>query len=52
MDIWNFSFKGYYYREAFAIENKIIYFGANGKKTTFVLEQEEESEQLKAVRED
>ena len=34
------------------MENKIVYFGASGFDSTIVLEREEESEQLKAARED
>ena len=52
MDLSNYSFKGYCWREAFAVGNKIVYFGCLKKNATFVLEEEEESEQLKAVRED
>ena len=52
MNIQNYSFKGYKYREALVVENKIVYFGDWNKKATFVLEMEEESKQLKVVRED
>ena len=51
MDLWNYSFKGYYQRAALAVGNKIAYFEIFNKGT-FVLEEEEESEQLKVVRED
>ena len=34
------------------MENKIVYLGSEYKNATYVLEQEEESEQLKVVRED
>ena len=52
MDFPIYSFNGYYWREALAVENKIVYFGSNNQKVTFVLEQEGESEQLKVVRVD
>ena len=52
MDLPNYSFTGYYDREAFVMENKIVYFGWSNKNATFVLERDEESEQLKVVRED
>ena len=52
MNLASYSFRRYPYREAFVLENKIVYFGSNYKFTSFVLEQEEESEQLVVVRED
>ena len=51
MDFPNYDFTGYEAREAFAMENKIVYFGASGFDSTIVLEREEESEQLHVVRE-
>ena len=47
----NYSFTGFYFREALPVENKIVNFGSNFEKKTYVLEQEEDSE-LKLVRED
>ena len=52
MDLSTSGFTGYCGREAFAGENKIVYFGANCENATFVLEQEEDSEQLKVIRKD
>ena len=52
VDLPNYSFKRYQEREAVVVENAIVYFGVNNKKSTFVLEQDEESEQLQVVRED
>ena len=52
MDLLNYHFYGYFYREAFVVENKIVYFGSWNAKVTFVSEQEGESEQLKVVRTD
>ena len=52
MDLAEHNFKGYYYREAFAVENEIVYFGSLNVKGTYVLAKEEESEQLRVVRED
>ena len=52
MDLPIYNFNGYYWRYALAVENKIVYFGASCKNTTFVLEQEEGGEQLNVVRED
>ena len=50
MDFASHCFKGYWLREAFALEKSIVYFGSYNVKTTFVLEREEGSEQLKVVR--
>ena len=52
MDLSHYDFSGYHCREAFALENKIVYFGDMLKSVTFVLEKEEDSEQLRVVRED
>ena len=52
MDVSNYSFKKYCLREAFVLENKVVYFGSWNVKIAFVLEKEEDSEQLKVVRED
>ena len=52
MDLLNYCLKGYHDREAFVLENKIVSFGFNNLKTTLVFEQEEDSEQLRVVRED
>ena len=49
VDLPNYSFAGYARREAFVIENKIVYFGSVHRETTFVLESGEE---LRVVRED
>ena len=51
MNIQNNSFNGYHNREAVLVENKIVYFGNWHKKATFVLERDEQSEQLKVVKE-
>ena len=51
-DLAHHNFKGYYSREAFEVENKIVYFGSRDVNSSFVLEQEEDSEQLRVVRED
>ena len=50
VDLPKYSFKEYYNREALVVENKIVYFGWRNKNATFVLERDEESEQLKVVR--
>ena len=50
MDLPNYDFKEYQFREVMTVENKIVYFGWYIQKTSFVLE--EESERLKVVRED
>ena len=52
MDLNNFDFSGYYYIEAFVLENTIVYFGYSAKKTTFLLGKEEESERLEVLRHD
>ena len=52
MDLPNHSFKRSSLREAFVLENKIVYFGPHEQNRTFVLEKEGDSEQLKVVRED
>ena len=52
VDLPNYTFTGYYDREAFVVESKIVYFGWRNKSATFVLEVEEESEKLQVVRED
>ena len=46
VDLLNYSFTGYQNREALVVENAIVYFGWSSKDATFVLEVEEESEQL------
>ena len=51
MDLENYSFKGYYDREALVVGNKIVYFGSNNQNATFVLEEEEEGK-LRVVRRD
>ena len=43
MDVRNSSFKGFYDRQAFAVEDKIVYFGSSNKHATYVLEKEGES---------
>ena len=52
MELQNHSFKGYCVREAFAVGNKIVYFGCYNHNATFVLEKEEEEEKLRVVRQD
>ena len=52
MKIKNYSFKGFYNREAINVENKIVYFGEHHNNITFVLEKEEEADRLKVVRKD
>ena len=52
MDLPIYNFKGCYWREALAVENKIVYFGATCKNVTFVLEQEEGCGKLKVVKVD
>ena len=52
VDLPNYSFTGYHNREALVGENTIVYFGAKNENTTFVLERDEESEQLEVVRKD
>ena len=47
-----YSFRRFNSREAFVLENKIVYFGSQNIKATFVLEQEEETELLKIISED
>ena len=52
MDFSSHTFKDFWLREAYPIENKIVYFGSSDAEATFVLEKEEGSEQLRVVRED
>ena len=52
MNIQNYSFTGYQEREAYVVENRIVYLGNWIKKATFVLEMDEESQLLKVVRKD
>ena len=52
LDLPNHIFSGYGLREAFVVENKIVYFGSCDAERTFVLEKEEKQERLKVVRED
>ena len=52
MDLSNSNFKGYSWREALVVENKIVYFGSSNENRTFVLEKEEQSEKLRVVRQD
>ena len=51
MDLENYSFKGYWYREALVVGNKIVYFGSEDQNATFVLEEEEEGK-LRVMRKD
>ena len=51
MDLENYSFEGYFWREALVVVNKIVYFGFRGQNATFVLEEEEEGK-LRVVRKD
>ena len=51
MDLENYSFKGYFWREALVVGNKIVYFGSHDQNATFVLEAEEEGK-LRVVRQD
>ena len=51
MDLENYSFKGYRWREALVVGNKIVYFGSRHQNSTFVLEEEEEGK-LRVVRQD
>ena len=51
MDFENYSFKGYYWREALVVGNKIVYFGSQNENVTFVLEEEEEGK-LRVARKD
>ena len=50
MDLANYGFKQYSFREALVVANKIVYFGSEEENAAFVLEREGESEQLKVVR--
>ena len=52
MDFENYSFKGYWYREALVVGNRIVYFGSRNKNATFVLEEEEEEGKPRVVRQD
>ena len=52
MDLPNYDFRKHTVREAFPVGNKIVYFGSEVKNSTFVLEREGESEQLRVVREE
>ena len=52
MDLGNYNFTVNQDREALVLKNKIVYFGSWNKNTSFVLEQEEESEKLRVTRED
>ena len=52
MDLANYNFSKYHNREALALENKIVYFGREHVNSTFVLEREEEAEQLSVVGEE
>ena len=40
----NYSFKGYWIREAFVVEDRIVYFGSQSREATFVLKKEQDSE--------
>ena len=51
MDLENYSFEGYYHREALVVGNKVVYFGSRNENATFVLEEEEEGK-LRVVRKD
>ena len=51
MDLENYSFKGYRWREALVVGNKIVYFGSNNQNATFMLEEEEEGT-LRVTRKD
>ena len=51
MDLENYSYKGYCYREALVAGNKIVYFGSRNQNATFMLEEEEEGK-LRVVRQD
>ena len=50
MSVPNSDFREFCYREAFAVENKIVYFGSSSEGVTFVLEKDENSEQLNVIR--
>ena len=52
MDLETYNFRRYCSREAFVVENKIVYFGSRHNNATFVLRKEEESEKLTVERED
>ena len=52
MNLPNYNFKEYFDREAYVVKNKIVYFGDSNENATYVLERDEESEQLKVVREE
>ena len=52
MELQNYSFKQFCQRNALVLEDKIVYFGSCDEKGSFVLEREEDSEQLKVVREE
>ena len=51
MDLEDYSFKGYRWREALVVGNKIVYFGSRYQNATFVLEEKEEGK-LRVVRQD
>ena len=46
MNLANYDFTVYWAKEAFVVENKIVYFGRHNKKETLVLDNGGESEQL------
>ena len=52
MDLPIFDFTGYPCREAFVVENRIVYFGDNCENKTFVLKKGEKSENIRVVREE
>ena len=49
VDLPNYNFIGYSEREAVVVENKIVYFGFRYKPRTFVLEIDEQSDEIKCV---
>lgn len=51
-DLQGVSLKGDYSRNAFNIENKIVYFGSSNPILTCVLEKEKYSEKLRVVKRD
>lgn len=51
IDLPNYSFTKRYYRKVALIDKTIMYFGSVTSKQTFILEKEEESKNLKVVRE-
>ena len=50
MEVKDHSFKGWYSRDAFVVDDKVVYFGFHSSKETLVFEKKQS--ELKVVRQD